>query len=180
MRGEKTMGAIPILVAEDHVCLSCRLSYQAVAVADIPGRLRTVTAEIRALIEECSAAELTRRPAEGTWSALEYLCHMRDVYVASTIRLYRSRQEREPAIEPVFNDLRVVRFRYNQADVHGVLHEMGAAMEGLIDEMARTSDWDRGFTRQPGERRTVRWLVRQAQHEAMHHAGDMRSSAGSP
>jgi hypothetical protein len=60
-----------------------------------------------------------------------------------------------------------------------VLHEMDAALEGLIDEMARTSDWDRSFTRQPGEERSARWLVRQALHEAMHHAADMRSSAGS-
>ena len=53
----------------------------------------------------------------------------------------------------------MLRFRYNKADVHGVLHEMDAALEGLVDEMARTSDWDRAFTRQPGEQRTVRWLV---------------------
>ena len=105
---------------------------------------------------------------------------MRDVYVASTIRLYRARKETNPQIEPVFNDLRVLRFRYNNADVRGVLHEMDAALEGLVDEMARTSDWDRAFTRQPGEQRTARWLVRQALHEALHHADDMRSSASEP
>jgi hypothetical protein len=173
------MARLPILAPEDYVCDVCRLAYGDVVVSDIPRRLRAVTAEVRAHVEGLSAAELTYRPAADVWSALEYLCHIRDVYVASTIRLYRARRETNPQIEPVFNDLRVVRFRYNQADVHGVLHEMDATLEGLIDELDRTADWDRVFTRQPGEERTARWLVRQALHEVMHHAGDMRTSAGS-
>ena len=171
------MSGLPILAEEDHVCVSCRLAYQDVAVGEIPDRLHGVTAEIRELISGLSATQLTHRPDEQTWSALEYLCHVRDVYVASTIRLYRARKEATPQIEPVFNDLRVLRFRYNEADVHGMLHEMGLALAGLVDEMGHASDWDRTFTRQPGEERTVRWLVRQALHEAMHHAADMRSSA---
>jgi len=171
------MSGLPILAEEGHVCVSCGLAYEDVAIGDIPDRLRVVTTEIRELISGLTAAQLTRRPDEQTWSALEYLCHVRDVYVASTIRLYRARKESTPQIEPVFNDLRVLRFRYNEADVHGVLHEMGLALAGLVDEIARTSDWDRTFTRQPGEERTAGWLVRQALHEAMHHGADMRSSA---
>jgi hypothetical protein len=168
-----------MLAGEDHVCAPCGLAYGDVAVQDIPGRLRAVNAEIGALITDLSAAELTHQPDQLTWSALEYLCHVRDVYVASTIRLYRARKEFKPQIEPVFNDLRVLRFRYNEADVLGVLHEMGLTSDGLVEEMARVSDWDRTFTRQPGEERTARWLVRQALHEALHHAADMRSSAAS-
>ena len=171
------MSGLPILAEEGHVCVSCGLAYEDVDVGEIPDRLRTVTAEIRDLISGLSAAELTLRPDELTWSALEYLCHVRDVYVASTIRLYRARKESKPQIEPVFNDLRVLRFRYNEADVHGVLHEMGLALGGLVEEMGHASDWDRTFTRQPGEERTARWLARQALHEAMHHAADMRASA---
>jgi hypothetical protein len=171
------MAALPILAAEDHVCDVCRLTYSDVMVSDIPARLRTVTAEIHALVEGLSATQLRHRPAADVWSALEYLCHLRDVYIASTIRLYRARRETNPQIEPVFNDLRVLRFRYNEADVGGVLHELSADLEGLIDEMARTTDWDRVFTRQPGEERTARWLVRQGLHEALHHARDMRTSS---
>jgi hypothetical protein len=171
------MPGLPLLAEEDHVCVPCGLAYENVPVGEIPDRLGAVTAEICDLISGLRAAELTHRPDEQTWSALEYLCHVRDVYVASTIRLYRARKESKPQIEPVFNDLRVLRFRYNEADVDGVLHDMGLALGGLVDETARTSDWDRTFTRQPGEERTVRWLVRQALHEAMHHAADMRASS---
>jgi hypothetical protein len=174
------MAALPILAPEDHVCEVCRLSYGEVMVSGVPGRLRDVTAEIRQFVEQLSGTQLTHRPDDDVWSALEYLCHLRDVYVASTIRLYRTRRETSPQIEPLFNDLRVVRFRHNEAQLSGVLHEMDAALEGFIDEMDRTTDWDRGFSRQPGEERTARWLVRQTLHEAVHHLGDMRLSAALP
>jgi hypothetical protein len=173
------MSALPPLAQEDHVCASCGLAYADVSVEEIPQRMRAVTVQIGESITDLGSAELTHRPDDQTWSALEYLCHVRDVYIASTIRLYRTRKESDPPIEPVFNDLRVLRFRYNAADVHGVLHEMAATLEGLLDEMARTTDWERTFSRQPGERRTARWLARQAYHEALHHLADMRSSAGS-
>ncbi len=173
------MSALPTLAQEDHVCASCGLTYHDVTVEEIPDRLRAEAARIRDVAERLTPHALTHRPDERTWSALEYLCHVRDVFVASTIRLYRARKETQPQIEPVFNDLRVVRFRYNEADLRGVLHEMDAALLGLIDEMARVADWDRTFSRQPGEERTVRWLVRQALHEAMHHAADMLAGARS-
>jgi hypothetical protein len=174
-KGERRMAELPVLAPEDHVCELCRLVYAEVAVGDIPARLRAVTAEVQAQVARLSAAELRQRPAAEIWSPLEYLCHIRDVYVASTIRLYRARQETNPQIEPLFNDLRVVRFRYNQADVAGVLHELDAALEGFLDETARVTDWDRTFSRQPGEERTARWLARQTLHEALHHALDMRA-----
>jgi DinB superfamily len=171
------MAALPILAPEDHVCPTCDLRYEQLAVSAVPEMLRVATSEVRRLAEGLNPDELTRRPEPQTWSALEYLCHIRDVCVASTIRLYRVRMEAEPPVEPLFNDLRVVRFRYNGADPLAVLQEMEAGLDGLLDEMARTSDWDRGFTRQPGERRTARWLVRQALHEVVHHTGDMRLGA---
>jgi hypothetical protein len=171
------MSVLPVLAPEDHVCARCHFAYEDVAVSAVIGRLRLVTGGIRTLAESWNPLQLTHRPDPQTWSALEYLCHIRDVYVASTIRLYRLRTEESPQIEPLFNDLRVVRFRYNEARVAAVLQEMDAGLEGLADEIARTKDWDRGFTRQPGERRTARWLVRQSLHEALHHADDMRASA---
>lgn len=44
---------------------------------------------------------------------------------------------------------------------------------GFLDEVARTSDWDRLANRLPTEVRTARWLVRQAAHEGMHHLRDI-------
>lgn len=66
-----------------------------------------------------------RHPSE--WSVTEYVCHLRDVYVASTIRLHRIRTEDRPVLEPLYNDLRATRFRYNERDLRAVIDELASA-----------------------------------------------------
>jgi hypothetical protein len=76
----------------------------------------------------------------------------------------------------MFNDLRTRRFRYNDCDIDATLGELAVAAAGFCEEVARMGehDWDRVATRLPGERRTARWVVRQAMHEGTHHLGDIR------
>jgi hypothetical protein len=109
-------------------------------------------------------------------SVVEYVCHLRDVYMTYTIRLHRTRTENRPTLEPMFNDLRARRFRYNERDVEAVIDELASATAGFCDEVACNSgdDWDRTASRLPGEQRTALWLVRQAMHEGVHHLGDIR------
>jgi hypothetical protein len=122
-----------------------------------------------------SPTSVVSTPSPGVWSVTEYVCHLRDVYVSFTIRLHRVRTEHQPAWEPMFNDLRVRRFRYNDCDLAATLDELAAAAAGFCDEVARTGEheWNRVATRLPGEQRTARWLVRQAMHEGVHHLGDI-------
>ncbi len=83
-------------------------------------------------------------------------------------------------MEPMFNDLRARRFRYNGCDFEATLGELAAAAAGFCEQVACTEegDWDRIATRLPGEDRTARWLVRQAMHEGVHHLGDIRRIGG--
>lgn len=121
--------------------------------------------------------ELRRiRPSPQVWSVAEYVCHLRDVHIAYTIRLHRTRIEDRPTLEPVLNDLRARRFRYNECDLAATLNELATAAAGFCEEAARTGeqDWNRVATRLPGEQRTARWLVRQAMHEGVHHLSDIR------
>jgi hypothetical protein len=106
---------------------------------------------------------------------VEYVCHLRDVYANSTIRLHRIRTENGPVLEPMLNDLRARRFRYNERDLRAVLDELAATAAGFLDETRRLTgaDWERTATRLPGERRTARWLVRHAAHEGVHHLRDI-------
>ncbi len=166
---------LPSLAAEDHACDVCALAYpetridDAVSViAGLPGAVREVVCAIPPEVRRV-------RPSPGVWSVTEYVCHLRDVYVTFTIRLHRVRTEHQPALEPMLNDLRVRRFRYNDCDLAATLDELAAAGAGFCDEVARTGehDWDRVATRLPGEQRTARWLVRQAMHEGVHHLGDI-------
>jgi len=166
--------AVPPLAAEHYVCEACGIDFAGVSVAaavaligSLPGRAReavsAVPAEVRRL-----------RPRDDRWSVIEYVCHLRDVYATYTIRLHRARTEHEPVLEPMLNDLRARRFRYNERDVDAVLDELTATAAGFCEEVARMDQWDRLVTRLPGEHRTARWLVRQAMHEGQHHLDDIR------
>jgi hypothetical protein len=84
--------------------------------------------------------------------------------------------EELPTLEPMLNDLRARRFRYNERDMAPVLDELGAAVDGCCDEITRvgSSGWTRLVLRLPGEQRSALWLVRQAMHEGLHHLDDLR------
>jgi len=62
-----------------------------------------------------------------------------------------------------------------------LLAELRAATEGFVEEVRSVPDdaWNRVVVRRPEEVRTVRWLVRQAAHECVHHLGDVRRILGS-
>jgi hypothetical protein len=167
---------LPPLPDEEHRCATCRFAYPAISVDAAMDAIRTVPERVGDAVRELPDEQLRARPSKETWSALEYVCHLRDVYAVYTIRLYRTRVEDTPVLEPMLNDLRVVRFRYNQRDVRPVVAELGDNVAGLLDEAARNTEgtWERVARRLPGEERTARWLVRQAAHEGLHHLRDIQ------
>jgi len=168
--------SLPPLAAEDHVCDACSVVYLETRIDDAVGFIAGLQGAVREAVGAIPPEMRRLRPSPDVWSVAEYLCHLRDVYVSFTIRLHRIRTEQQPALEPMFNDLRARRFRYNDCDIDATLGELAAAAAGFCDEVARTGehDWDRVATRLPGEERTARWLVRQAMHEGVHHLGDIR------
>ena len=168
--------SLPPLAAEDHVCDACSVVYLETRIEDAVGVITDLPGAVREAVGAIPPEMLRLRPSPDVWSVAEYLCHLRDVYVSFTIRLHRVRTEQQPALEPMFNDLRARRFRYNDCHIDATLGELAAAAAGFRDEVARTGehDWDRVATRLPGEERTARWLVRQAMHEGVHHLGDIR------
>jgi hypothetical protein len=168
---------LPPLAAEDFVCAECDIAYPTV---DVVAALETTAAmpgEVRRAVADVPVSRLRVRP-EGArqWSALEYLCHLRDVYVTYTIRLYRGRTEQRPTCDPMLNDLRSRRFAYNGSYPGCVLDQLDATVVGYLDEAQRVApdQWERTIFRPPDDERTLRWLVRQAMHEGVHHLGDVR------
>ena len=170
---------MPPLAGEDHVCARCRLSYRDVDVEHAVAVIDSIPAAVRAAVEGIAPESLRVRPGEGRWSVVEYVCHLRDVYATYTIRLHRARTEDRPVLEPMLNDLRARRFRYNDSGVEAVLDQLDATVAGFQDEVTRAGrdDWARVVTRLPGEERTARWLVRQAMHEGIHHLDDIHLTA---
>jgi uncharacterized damage-inducible protein DinB len=170
---------LPPLAAEDYTCDVCALVYPEITIDDAVGVIIGLPGAVRAVVSAI-APEACRTQGRQVWSVAEYLCHLRDVYISYTIRLHRIRAEDRPALEPMFNDLRARRFRYNHCDINATLDELSAAVAGFCEQIAGTEErvWDRIATRLPGEDRTARWLVRQAMHEGVHHLGDIRRIGG--
>jgi hypothetical protein len=177
-RGQR-MDVLPPLADEDYACAACGLRYALVTVEQAVGVIQRLPAAVQEAVWSVPVEARRVRPAPERWSVTEYVCHLRDVYVTYTIRLHRARTEDRPVLEPMLNDLRVRRFRYNERDVDAVLDELAATAAGFCDEVARNrpDQWNRLVTRLPGEDRTARWLVRQAMHEGQHHLADIRSAA---
>ena len=166
---------VPALAAEDHSCPGCGVSYLDLTTATALEAIARVPARVRAAIDSVPASQRRTRRCPHRWSVTEYAVHLRDVYAVSTIRLHRIRAEHRPVLEPMLNDLRVRRFRYNELDLTAVLAELTRNVDGLQEEAGRLApwDWSRVATRLPGETRSALWLLRQAAHEGHHHILDI-------
>jgi hypothetical protein len=157
------------------VCPACDIAYAGVSVEQARSLIEALPSRYRSALEGLSDARLRGRPTPDVWSPVEYLCHVRDVFVSHLIRLYRARTEDDPPLEPMFNDLRARRLRYRERDPHATLDELEAAVAGFLDEVSRFRPefWSRPVHRLPGEQRTALWLLRNAAHEGVHHLGDL-------
>jgi uncharacterized damage-inducible protein DinB len=166
---------LPPLAAEDHVCVPCGMRFADLTVDAASALVAAVPARTRDAVAALDPSRWHGRPAEGVWSVAEYVCHLRDVAMTFTIRLHRVRTEGRPALEPMINDFRARRFRYDAHDVGAVLDQLETVTPGLLEEVARftDADWSRTCTRLPHEERTARWLLRQAAHEGVHHVADV-------
>lgn len=170
---------VPPWPPEDHVCSDCSLAYQEISLGHAVEVVRAVPAGVRAAVAAVAPRTRRRRPAHGGWSITEYVHHLRDVYVTYTIRVHRARTEDCPALEPMLNDLRARRFRYNERGTTCILSELGATVDGFLQEVERVAPHhlDRRVIRPPSEVRTLRWLLRQAAHEGHHHLRDIEVSS---
>lgn len=117
------------------------------------------------------------RPAPAVWSALEYLCHVRDVLQVQHDRLQLALRESVPTFAPMGRDERVVTDRYNEQDPAVVLTELGEACHRLADAFERLEppQWERtGIYNWPSPTpRTMLWLAQHTIHELVHHLQDI-------
>ena len=126
---------LPPLAAEDYTCDVCALIYSEITIDDAVGVIAGLPGTVRKVVSAIPP-EPCRAQGRQAWSVAEYLCHLRDVYISYTIRLHRIRAEDRPALEPMFNDLRARRFRYNHCDIHATLGELSAAVAGFCEQIA--------------------------------------------
>jgi len=158
----------------ERPCPECGFDASTVAPASVGALLRAnAAAWVRVLRRP--AAELRRRPAEDRWAALEYACHVRDVYLLYRIRLLLMLREDDPLFPNWDQDATAVEQRYREQDPAAV----SAQLHGLADELAtffeqvRGEQWERRGRRSDGATFTVASFALYFLHDPVHHLFDV-------
>ncbi|MFL6242053.1 MAG: DinB family protein [Acidimicrobiia bacterium] len=158
-------------------CEECGFDYDAIARDNVPGVLQALGVRYRDLLSDIDDAVLRAHPLPDTWSALEYSCHMRDVFRVQRERVQLALSEEEPVFAPMRREERVIEERYNEQQPAKVGREITEAAESLAaalealdgDAWTRTGIYNYPVTRV----RTVEWIGRHTIHEGEHHLLDI-------
>lgn len=119
---------------------------------------------------------VTKRPAPDVWSALEYACHVRDVFRLYDYRLMLMLTEDDPAYPNWDQDAASIEDRYQDQDPHVVADEIRASADALAERFDRVSgdEWDRTGRRSDGSNFTIESFARYLIHDPVHHVHDVR------
>lgn len=160
-------------------CAGCGFGYDDALVPTVSPALRDHAARYAALLTATDPAALRARPAPGTWSGLEYACHLRDVLLVQRERLLAARRSATPpTAEPMGRDERVEHDGYATqapADVARQLVDAALLFTHALDRLT-PADLDRQlrYTYPQPALRSLRWLALHTLHEARHHLLDIR------
>ena len=158
-------------------CPQCGTEVSTVGLTDLPDALRAEAGHWETLLAEVPAVELQWRPDDGSWTALEYGCHCRDVLSVMTERVARTLVEDAPEYGWWDHEVAAVDEHYNDQDPVGVAGDLGANAEWMGGTLSLVggTEWDRQGTRRGAEPFTVAGLARFTLHELAHHRHDAES-----
>ncbi len=164
-------------------CDECGYDFERLSRAEILDALTSMAEEHRRLLAGIPAQRLRDHPRPGSWSALEYGCHVRDVLRVMRERILLAQREETPAFVPMRRDERAVEDDYNGQDPVAVAGDLAAAASRLAESFGTLDDagWLRtGIYSYPVQAvRTVEWIGRLTAHELAHHLFDNRRLLGS-
>lgn len=122
-------------------------------------------------------AALKIRPQPGTWSALEYGCHVRDVLLVQRERVLAARRTERPSFDPMGRDERVEHDGYFEQEPEDVGRQLNDAALMFAHVLSRLTpeDWERTVMYNYPQRleRPLRWVAVHTQHEVRHHLRDV-------
>jgi len=159
-------------------CEECRYDYESLSRAEILAAIPVLAGENSELLRDVPVARLREHTRPGSWSPLEYGCHVRDVLVVQRERVLLAQAEQTPRFASMRRDERAIEEAYNEQDPLVVADEVGAAARALTQTMRALDDagWSRtGVYLWPAPQvRTVEWIGRRTVHELAHHLFDNR------
>jgi hypothetical protein len=166
-------------------CTACEFVYADIDATALPERLASFGPRYRERLLPPSRpaqwqAMLRARPAADVWSALEYACHVRDVFLTLRDRLYTVLVEDKPVVAPMYREHRVLLARYNAQDPEEIAGQLVMAARLIAQafnalapaQLARLCVYP--FPA-PTER-SVLWVGQHAVHEGEHHLRDVESA----
>ncbi len=157
-------------------CARCGFEYD---LADAPSAgpaIVTGVSRFAALLRG-ARTDLRCRPQPGTWSPLEYGCHLRDVLLVQRERVLAARRADGPSFEPMGRDERVDHDGYGEQDPEAVARQMTDAATLFANVLSRLdgADWERTVHYNFPARleRSLRWVAVHTVHEVRHHLSDV-------
>jgi hypothetical protein len=161
-------------------CPFCGAAPAEVSPDELPSQLRAEAAQWETLLSGADDEAVRTKPEDGSWSTLEYGCHVRDVLAKMTERVARTLVEDEPEFGWWDHDAAAVDEHYNEQDPVAVGGDLAANTEWLAGTLALVEggEWERAGTRGDGTRMTVAGIGRFTLHEMAHHRWDAEARLG--
>lgn len=127
-----------------------------------------LTPELLAIyVRGLSAEQAKKQPAEGEWSVLEVVCHLRDVEEVSYKRFQAIRDTENPTVYGADANALAIEKKYREDDLQKALAEFAAKRAVLVEELKALTpeQWER--TGQHASAGTLS-ILNNTQHLAWH------------
>ncbi|GAB1645344.1 DinB family protein [Krasilnikovia sp. MM14-A1259] len=163
----------------DKPCGFCGFDSRDVAAADLAATIAGLAPQWREVLARDNVAE---RPEPGVWSALEYGCHVRDVFGVFAERAELILTDEDARFGDWDGDATARATRYWEQDPATVADELAVRCRRVAAVFAAAPEhaWGRRGLRSNGSVFTFESLGRYLLHDVVHHLADVSSPAPRP
>ena len=156
----------------ERPCPDCAYDSQQIVPRDIGIQLRDIATQWEVILVH---PDVRQRPLPNVWSALEYACHVRDVFSIFDMRLDLMLYEDGPTFANWDQDATAIAEKYDLQDPLIVRRQLTIAANQLAEQFESVSgaQWSRTGVRSDGATFTVDSFGRYLLHDPIHHLWDV-------